>query len=427
MEFIGAFESIYMPAHDLDVMETSGHSGRWKEDLALLRSCGITRLRYPVRWHRVERWPGLYDWQHTDNVLGFLRDQGFQPIVDLVHHTSYPRWLQGGFASASFGKAYTRYCEAFARRYPWIPAYTLFNEPFTTMFLCGHEGVWPPHWRGMSRFVELCRNVLPPLLEASRMFKGMLPAARHICVEVCEGHTGQGIRGEAMADLANDRRFFILDLIAGRPIDLDRPFVQQLLEAGGEDLLELGPGSMDVLGLDYYAHNEWQFNDGAGVRPTPEPFGFAELARQYYERYRLPVMLGETNIRGFSTDRASWLKHTLEQAEIAVRNGVPLEGYCWFPFIDSLDWDSLLARCDRHIDPVGVYWLDEQLNRRSSPMSDSFRLAARGAPSRSLPAYRFSAGVLEGIRGFMPFMRDWDWETPPADEVIQERLHAIAS
>jgi hypothetical protein len=295
------------------------------------------------------------------------------------------------------------------------------------MFLCGHEGIWPPYGQGMEGFVRICRNVLPAVFEASRMYKELLPQAQHVCVEVCEGHTGSGERGEQMAELANDRRFLILDLLLGRSIEPDRPFVREVVAAGGEDLLNLAPGKLDVLGLDYYAHNEWHFTDGPGLRPSPVPFGLAELARQYYERYQTPVVMGETNIRGFCSDRATWLKHTLEQCEIASANGVPIDGYCWFPFIDSLDWDSLLARCDRHIDPVGVYWLDEQLNRRSSSVSQAFRQAARGARAAELPAYRLSPQVLSGLKGFMPFMRHWDWQIPPADEVIEERLHAIAS
>jgi hypothetical protein len=259
------------------------------------------------------------------------------------------------------------------------------------------------------------------------MYKELLPNAKHWCMEVCEGHTGSGTRGRPMAELANDRRFFILDLLVGKPIDRDRPFVKTVIDSGGEDLLHLEPGSMDVLGLDYYAHNEWHFNDGSGVRPSPEPFGFAELARQYHERYGIPLVLGETNIRGFSSDRATWLKHTPEQCEIARMNRVPVEGYCWFPFIDSLDWDSLLARCDRHIDPVGVYWLDERLNRRRSSMSRAFRQAARGARSADLPAYRISFHVGSGLDGFMPFMRHWRWQLPPIDETIEERLNAVAS
>ncbi len=93
IEFIGAFESTYMPQHDVDIVETSGHAERWREDLLLLRSTGVRRLRYPIRWHRIEPAPGERHWEATDRVLGFMREAGMAPIVDLVHHTSYPRWL----------------------------------------------------------------------------------------------------------------------------------------------------------------------------------------------------------------------------------------------------------------------------------------------------------------------------------------------
>src|SRR3712207_8610367 len=39
-------------------------------------------------------------------------------------------------------------------------------------------------------------------------------------------------------------------------------------------------------------------------------------------------------------------KYTLEQCERARDGGVPVEGYCWFPFVDSCDWDSILCRSE---------------------------------------------------------------------------------
>src|SRR3712207_6043593 len=147
-----------MPAHDVDVMETSGHVTRWREDLGTMRRLGITRVRYPVRWHRVEPEEGCFRWRETDKVLGWMADRGMTPIVDLVHHTSYPRWLTGGFADARFGPAYLRYCEAFARRYDWIEEYTLFNEPFATLFLAGHAAIWPPYRRGVEGLISLYRE-----------------------------------------------------------------------------------------------------------------------------------------------------------------------------------------------------------------------------------------------------------------------------
>ncbi|MDQ4096642.1 MAG: family 1 glycosylhydrolase, partial [Actinomycetota bacterium] len=137
----------------------------------------MRRLRYPVRWHRIERKPKAFDWRATDEVLGYLRDNDMCPIVDLVHHTSYPRWLRRGFLDRQFPKAYLRYVEAFARRYPWVEEYTLLNEPFTTFLLCGQEGVWPPHLRGLSGFLTLATNVFPAVAHASRLYRELLPEA----------------------------------------------------------------------------------------------------------------------------------------------------------------------------------------------------------------------------------------------------------
>jgi beta-glucosidase/6-phospho-beta-glucosidase/beta-galactosidase len=420
LTFTGAFESTYLPAHDVDIVETSGHDARWREDLALMREAGVTRLRYPIRWHRIEPAPGRFDWRATDAVLGHLREHGMRPIADLVHHTSYPRWLRGGFADPGWAPAFLSFCDAFARRFPWIEEYTVFNEPFATLFLSGHEGIWPPYGRGMEGLVALYRNVLPSLLEASRRMAESLPGARHVYVDTCEGHTTLDESGEAYAALANDRRFFVLDLMLGRLAEGERPFVREVAAAGGEDLLSLPPGHLDVLGLDYYAHSEWAFTTRGGLRgvtPSPEPHGLAELIHQYHEHApELPLELTETNIRGGPFERATWLKHTLEQCEQAVAAGAPLSGYCWFPFVDSVDWNSLLARADGCIDPVGVLWLDEDGERHGSSMSAAYAAAAAGAPARDLPAYRLTEALARRLAGLLPLMRHFEWRDPPRPE-----------
>ncbi len=417
LEFIAGFESTYLSQHDVDVLELTGHSSRWREDLELVRSCGITRLRYPVRWHRLHRQDGSFDWTETDQVLGYLRDHGIRPIVDLVHHCSFPKWLEGGFVDPGFGDAYLSYCEAFAHRYPWIEEYTLFNEPFSTLFLSGHEAVWPPYGSGMSSFVSFLTNAVPALSQAMHMYRDLLPDARHVYNDACEGHSAAQPSGEEYAAVANDRRFFIVDVLTGHDVDPTRPFFRWVEQAGGETLFELPPAEIDVLGLDYYAHMEWSFIDETkGITPSPTPRGLASLILEYWERYQLPMILTETNIRGYPSDRVSWLKYSLEQCELAQAAGADLQGYCWFPFIDSSDWDSLLANADGHIDPVGVYWLDENLDRRASVMSDCFALAARGATAAELPAYRFRWPVDEWLRHLLPQMDHWDWEpAPPSD------------
>jgi hypothetical protein len=196
--------------------------------------------------------------------------------------------------------------------------------------------------------------------------------------------------------------------------------VAEVLAAGGRPLLELEPGHVDVLGLDYYAHNQWQYQDryGRGQAWSPDPGSLADLIGEYWDRYRLPCVIGETNIRGFAPDRASWLKYTLEQCEVAAGRGVPLDGYCWFPFVDSCDWDSVLVRSEGNVDPVGVYWLDERLERRPSSMSAAYTRAATGTSAADLPGYRFQPPVAGWLAGWLPQMAHWDWQDPPAHEVI---------
>ena len=415
--FIGAFESTYQAAHDRDVLETTQHVKRWRDDLMLLATCQVRQLRYPLRWHRIEPEPGRFDWDHIDQVLGFMHDHGFEPIVDLLHHTSYPLWL-GDFSAPSFEDRFLRFAEAVAERYPWLPGYTVCNEPFTTFLLCGQEGVWPPHWRGLDGFIRLARNVFPAVTRASRALHELLPDADHVHVEASERHTWSTAEGEEFARRTNDRRFLLTDLLVGRSIDPERPFVQDLVAAGGEELLSVEPGHVDVLGLDYYAHNQWEWSAaGEGTTLAKAPVPLADLVTEYWERYRIPCILGETNIRGYASDRATWLKWTLEQCELARDRGADVRGYCWFPFIDSADWGSLLAECVGDVDPVGVFWLDQNLDRRPSSMSVAYALGATGSPARDLPAYRLRQPVARWLDGWLAHMSHWEWRSPFLDEV----------
>lgn len=137
--FIDGFESTYLPAFGVDGVEESSHDIHRDADVESLLAAGVRHLRYPVRWHRMESEPGLFNWGETDRVLGRLRDAGAVLILDLLHHTSYPDWLRDGFRGPDLGPAFVRFAEAVAQRYPWLPTYTLLNEPLTTFFFTGHR------------------------------------------------------------------------------------------------------------------------------------------------------------------------------------------------------------------------------------------------------------------------------------------------
>src|SRR3712207_1810525 len=102
------------------------------------------------------------------------------------------------------------------------------------------------------------------------------------------------------AEKMNSRRFLSLDLNYGRRVDSE--MYEYLMDNGmtREEyhfFLHHRLKQHCILGNDYYMTNEHRvFADG---HPTAsgEVFGYTEITRQYYNRYRLPVMHTETNLR----------------------------------------------------------------------------------------------------------------------------------
>src|SRR4051812_44206363 len=96
---LGAFESTQIHGCGEDILGTTNHIRRWRHDLDLLHAAGIRSLRYSVPWHRIERVPGRFDFSWLDGPMDHMRRIGLHPIVDPLHHTSFPCWLEGGLAN----------------------------------------------------------------------------------------------------------------------------------------------------------------------------------------------------------------------------------------------------------------------------------------------------------------------------------------
>jgi hypothetical protein len=411
------FESTQIHGSGKDVLDGTRHVERWKYDLDLVKAAGVTTLRYPVPWHRIERRPGRrYDWRWMDAVLGHMQAVGLDPIVDPIHHTSFPHWIRGGFAHPRFTDFYVKFVEDFALRYPWVRKYTIFNEPFVTTLFCGNEGIWYPRKKSPRTFVKMATNVGQAICRLSESLQSLVPGVELIHVDTCEHHTALDASSRDKVAFLNERRFLLHDLILGR-VDGAHPLHGWLTRHGlrREELrwFRAHPARIDILGLDSYPHSEHQRRAGQIRFISSSPRGFADVAGDYVERYGLPVMLAETNIKGFVSDRLSWMKHMLEECrKLAARTD--FRGFCWFPFVDSTDWCSLVCRAEGKVDPVGIYWLDDdRWKRHASELSDCFGRLARGEMTiDELPAYRFQPPWDESLQGFLGFMDHWDWEEP---------------
>ena len=126
-----------------------------------------------------------------------------------------------------------------------------------------------------------------------------------------------------------------------------------------------------VLGNDYYSTNEHLVRASGSTEAAGEIFGYAVITRQYYDRYRLPIMHTETNFRQgpAGNEAIRWLR--TERANLLrVRNdGLPIVGFTWYSLIDQVDWDTALRENNGRVDPIGLYDLD----RKIRPVGEVYR------------------------------------------------------
>ena len=97
----------------------------------------------------------------------------------------------------------------------------------------------------------------------------------------------------------NSRRFLSLDLNYGRRVDSE--MYEYLMDNGMTKeeyhfFLHNRLKQHCILGNDYYRTNEHRVFENGHTTASGEVFGYTEITRQYYNRYRLPVMHTETNL-----------------------------------------------------------------------------------------------------------------------------------
>ncbi len=423
MKFLSGFESTHIFGSGTDVLELTRHTEFFQQDLALVKQSAVDLLRYSAPWHSIEKTPGVYDWRWLDNAMNCLRELNIQPILDPLHHTSFPAWLRGGFASEQFVPKYVEFVTRLAERYPFVRHYTVINEPFVTAWFCGHEGCWYPYRTGAKNFVPMLLNVVEAICRTSRMLVAALPDVCLIHVDAAEKHCASDAESVERAAFGNQMRFLVHDLILGAFGEDHRLY--EYLRIGGATQERLGwfrqnPARIDIIGLDYYSHCELEWSATGRIYPNRQPAGLIPIALEYAERFKLPIMLSETNIRGTICDRISWLKFMVEQCEeIEVRlagKNIDFAGFCWYPFIDSTDWDSLVKEANGRVDPQGIFWLDaERRERHESEFSQIFAALAKGEiTSKNIPAYRFEPPLDVTLNGLMPLMKHWEWREPSA-------------
>lgn len=369
-QWMTGFESSAFPQMGTDELEETQHYRWWASDLVRVREVGITLIRYGIPWHRVNPRPHEYDWRWTDQALDLMQALGITPIVDLFHYGT-PLWVDGGIMHPIFGELQGWYARAFAERYPHVLYYTPTNEPYICAIFGAELAIWYPFLRGDRNAALAIKNVTEGVCRAMAEVRQVRPDARMMIPDTCEYHHAPDGAFKDEAEFRTERRFLVHDLYQGR-VDRDHPMWEYLVRNGVTDreLHWFGEHAerLDILGLDYYPHSEHQLRagpDGERVDETAEqPLGFAELARQYSQRYGgIPVMLAETNLGASEEERIDWFESLIGQTRMARAAGTPVAGFTWYGAVDHVDWDSMLRVRNLNINPCGMWSLERRGDR----------------------------------------------------------------
>ncbi|MFC7051983.1 hypothetical protein ACFQI3_04690 [Hansschlegelia quercus] len=124
-----------------------------------------------------------------------------------------------------------------------------------------------------------------------------------------------------------------------------------------------------IFAADYYAQNEDFSPSGAWLNPEPQFYaaqvaagerrGLYELVADYYNRYGLPMMIGETGTP-FYAYGARWHGQMLLEVARAIEDGIPMLGYAVYPLIDTFGWESALSvpKAQTVVNPAGIVTID---------------------------------------------------------------------
>jgi len=346
-----------------DELAECGHYERWREDFALVQEVGCNFLRYGPPLYRTWLGPGRQDWEFTDQAMAELPRLNITPIVDLCHF-GLPDWL-GDFQNPDFPALFADYARAFAQRFPWVQLYTPVNEMYVTALFSGRHGWWNEMLQSDHGFVTALKHVVKANVLAMEAILEIRPDAIFIQSESSEYFHADSPAAIGPAEVMNAERFLSLDLNYGRRLGSD--MYEYLLGNGMtraeyQFFLDHRLKRWCIMGNDYYVTNEHLVAPDGRTRPSGEIFGYATITRQYYDRYRLPVMHTETNLNEGPTgmEPCQWLWKQWANV-LRVRNdGVPMVGFTWYSLVDQVDWDTALREQNNRANPLGLYDLNRQ-------------------------------------------------------------------
>ena len=339
--FLGGFECSTHRLRNgrrLDLVAATEHDRFAASDYRVLREHGIRTVREGLRWHLIEASSGRFDFSSAEQIVRAAIATNTEVIWDLWHY-GWPDDLD--IFSAEFVRRFAAFARATAELLSehWeAPFVCPINEISFFAFAGGEAGFFNPFAHG--RGDEMKRQLVRASVAAIGAMREVNPHIRlcHIDPLINVLPARPGLTEEAHRYHLS--QFEAADMILGR----------REPELGGQE------DFIDLIGLNYYIHNQWTHGGGMIVPSDPRYRHIRDLLAENFARYQKPLFIAETGIE--DETRPAWLRYICNEVFAAIAAGVPVEGICLYPVLNHPGWDD-----DRHCHNGLIDYADAEGNR----------------------------------------------------------------
>lgn len=377
------------PEGTSDFKVASDHYHRYKEDIALFAEMGLKAYRFSIAWTRIypkgtgeinEKGIAFYN-----DLINELLSHNIEPIVTM-YHFDLPYALQekGGWSNRETIDAYENYAKTLFKYFGDRVKYWLTINEQNMMILYGAV---------LGTVDSKIKNPQKELYQQNHHMLLAQAKAMKLCHEMCSNAkigpapniisiypaSSKPEDVIAASNFSSIRNWLYLDAaVFGRYNSIAWSYLEEkgytpVIQEGDMEILK--SGKPDFIAFNYYSTSTVaeSKNDSSNKNSTGDqqiaigepgvyrgvsnpylektqfgweidPIGFRNTLREINERYNLPLLVTENGLGAYDKleegdvvnddYRIDFLRKHIEQAKLAITDGVNLIGYCPWSAID---------------------------------------------------------------------------------------------
>ncbi|MDD3525209.1 MAG: glycoside hydrolase family 1 protein [Candidatus Cloacimonetes bacterium] len=370
-----------------DSKVASDHYHRYKEDVALMKECGLKSYRFSISWARIlpngdDEKPNEKGLQFYDNLIDELLKADIEPIIT-IYHFDIPDSLDqrfNGWLDKAMIDIFANFARILFERYgdrvkKWISINEQMMMVFNTGMLLGKQCNESDKLKNQ---MEACLNMSLAEKKVFQLCHEMVSEGKigpSSAFQVCYPLSCDSQDVEAAMDSEEFLSYLVLDLSCRGEFPL--PLKAYLEEFGAYPQITAAEQQLlqsdfpDFIGLNYYASLTVRRNGAVDpkadlaffnmdhyvivnnpiiktttwLRGSYDPLGLKITLRRLNDRYRLPLMITENGypqteelVDGTINDdvRIEYIELHLHAIKEAISEGVDVIGYHVWSFIDIL-------------------------------------------------------------------------------------------